>query len=102
MACVVSVNDAQFDAEVLQYPGVVLVDFYTPTCPPCRMVAPVLEQICSEREGKLRIVKVNTDENPVVAVPTFALYQAGKLLDQVTGAKSKDWFENWINTSIAG
>ena len=109
MGCVTTTSDAAFDLDVVQDAGPVLVDFYTPTCPPCRQVAPVLEELCNAKQGSLKIVKIDASENPVVAsnhqihvVPTFVLYKAGKLVGQVTGARSKDWFENWITTSLAG
>jgi thioredoxin 1 len=108
MSCVTPVDDAEFEAKVLQSAEPVLVDFYTPVCPPCRQVAPILEQLCTDNQGKLKVVKIDADENQttavahnVSAVPTFALYKNGKLVDQVCGAKSRDWFDKWLTTSLA-
>jgi thioredoxin 1 len=91
-----AVTDATFDAEVLKSDKPVLVDFWAEWCGPCRMVAPVLEQIAEEHGDKIQIVKLNIDENPatasaygVVSIPTMNLYQGGEVVKQIIGAKPK-------------
>ena len=107
--CVISVTDDQFEQEVLQNPGTVLVDFYTAWCPHCRQVAPVLEELCSENRSKLKIVKMDAEQNPntasthrVSAVPTFVLFHGGKKVGQISGFQSKAQFEKWIASSVTG
>jgi thioredoxin 1 len=106
---VVSVSDDQFEEEVLHNSGSVLVDFFTPWCPPCRQVAPVLEELCSENRPNLKIVKIDAVENPktatehrVSAVPTFVLFHAGKKVGQISGFQSKAQFVKWIASSVSG
>jgi len=107
--CVISVTDDQFEEEVLGSPGTVLVDFYTAYCPPCRQVAPILEELCSEKRSNLKVVKVEAIENPkaaiehrVSAVPTFVLFHEGKKVGQISGFQSKAQFEKWIASSLSG
>ena len=96
MADITDVSDTNFQAEVLENDSPVLVDFWAPWCGPCRMVAPALEQIASERDD-LRIVKLNTDENQqtaiqyqVLAIPTMILFKNGKEADRIVGFMPKE------------
>ena len=90
------VNDAGFDAEVLKDALPVLVDFWAPWCGPCRAIAPVIEELAQEFEGKVKILKMNVDETPgtpskygIRAIPTLILFKNGEVVEQVTGAVSK-------------
>ena len=91
-----TVTDATFAVDVLQSDKPVLVDFWAEWCGPCKMVAPVLEEIAGEHGEKLQIVKVNIDENPNVArdyqimsIPTMAVFQGGQMVKSIVGAKPK-------------
>ena len=90
------VTDETFDREVLQNPRPVIVEYWAQWCGPCRQVAPVLEAIASEHAGRVDVVKLNTDENPVttqryqvLAIPTVAVFSGGQVVKQVLGARSK-------------
>ena len=100
---ITTVTEDNYQQEVENYPGRVLIDFYTPTCPPCRMFAPTLDQIAAEQAGKLKVVKVDASteselasEYGITAVPTFVLLDGGARKAQVTGARSKKDFEKWL------
>ncbi len=100
----VNITSKNFDAEVLKWPGLVLVDFWAEWCGPCKMIAPVLEKISQERAGKLKIVKVNTEQEQELAyrysissIPTLMLFKNGQKLNQLSGALPKPQLEKWID-----
>ena len=89
-------TDATFTEDVLQHDGPVLVDFWAPWCGPCKMVAPVLEELSEEWGDKLKVVKLNTDENPettqaygITGIPTINIYQGGEVVKTLVGALPK-------------
>lgn len=91
-----AVTDSTFRSEVLDSTVPVLVDFWAPWCGPCRMVAPIVDEIASDYDGKVKVVKLNTDENPAIAsqygirsIPTLAVFKAGQQVDLVVGAVPK-------------
>jgi thioredoxin 1 len=100
-------TDANFDDEVLQSSEPVLVDFWAPWCGPCRMLMPTIEQLSDEFAGKVKIGKVNTDENQgtaasygITSIPTVMLFKNGEMVDKVVGAPGKDHFVNMLKTAV--
>ncbi|MEJ2636566.1 MAG: thioredoxin [Calditrichia bacterium] len=96
MAQPIKVTDADFKKEVLESTVPVLVDFWAPWCAPCRIVAPVVEEIAGEYSGFLKVAKLNTDDNPMTAmeyrimgIPTLGIFMNGKMVDQIVGAAPK-------------
>ena len=103
-----TVSDQTFDAEVLKSAEPVLVDFFAEWCGPCKAMAPALEQVATEMAGKVKVVKLDVDQNPNVtgtygirAMPTLMLFQGGKPVGQHVGALvQKTKLEAWIKSSI--
>ena len=101
------VTDANFEAEVLSSAEPVVVDFWAEWCGPCRMIAPALEEISKEMQGKVKIVKMNVDENPGIpgkfgirSIPTLILFKDGKAAATQVGAAPKSALKAWIEKSL--
>lgn len=93
------VTDTSFEADVCRNPRPVIVEFWAPWCPPCRLVAPVLAEITADYAGQVELAAVNIDENPqvaaryrILAVPTVSIFARGEVVKQLTGARSKAAF----------
>ena len=100
-------SDAGFEADVLKSAEPVVVDFWAEWCGPCRMIAPALEEISGQVGDKVKIVKLNVDENPAVAakygimsIPTLLLFKNGEIADRQVGAAPKQKLAQWINGAV--
>lgn len=107
MAEIVELNDDNFETEVLKSDLPILVDFWAVWCGPCRMVAPVLEQIADEYDGQVRIGKLDVDANQqtayqhqVSSIPTFILFKDGQVADRMMGAMPKTAFQSFLGRNL--
>jgi thioredoxin 1 len=105
---IVHTTDDGFDSDVIQSDTPVLLDFWAEWCSPCKMIAPVLDQIAAEYEGKLRIVKLNIDENPQIpqkfnirSIPTLLLFSNGSVAAQQVGAVGKAQLESFLGQHLS-
>jgi len=100
-------SDATFQTDVLQSAEPVLVDFWAPWCGPCKMIAPTIDAVATEFAGKVRVGKVNTDDNPqtassynISAIPTVLLFKGGTIVAKFVGVVNKDKLVNSLNTHV--
>ena len=103
----IAVTDSNFDAEVLRASGPVLVDFWAEWCGPCRMIAPFLEELATDMEGKITVAKVNIDENPQIpmkygvrGIPTVILFKGGQVAATKIGALPKSKLYEWVESVL--
>ncbi len=103
----VILNDTNFEQEVLQHPGPVMVDFWATWCGPCRMLAPVVEEIAKEYAGKVKVCKLNVDEGPdtsskfrITSIPTLIFFKDGKVVAQTVGLQSKAALQEKLNALL--
>src|SRR6516162_6312324 len=108
MASVQAVADDSFEREVLKSPVPVLIDFWAPWCAPCRAIAPVVEELSREYAGKLKVVKMNVDDNPrtpqkygVRGIPNLILFKGGQVADQIVGAVPKGQLVKAVEKVVA-
>ncbi|MDY0324518.1 MAG: thioredoxin [Candidatus Carbobacillus sp.] len=100
-------TDADFAKDVEQGEGLIIVDFWAEWCAPCRMIAPVLEQLDEEFAGKIQIVKLNVDEHPeaparfgIMGIPTLLMFKNGEVVDRIVGFQPKDNFVRLIQKHL--
>nr|MBI3614325.1 thioredoxin [Nitrospirota bacterium] len=102
------VSDSSWEAQVMKAPGLVMVDFWAVWCGPCQMVAPIIEELATEYAGKVKVMKLNTDENPEVAgryqvmsIPTILFFKNGQPVEKLVGARPKRQFKETIDSLLA-
>lgn len=101
----VNVSDADFENEVLKADGPVMVDFWAEWCGPCKALSPIVDEVANEVSGKMKVVKINIDENPnaptkygVRGIPTLMVFKDGELVDTKVGGMSKTQLNDWLNS----
>lgn len=109
MAKPADVTDQTFETEVINADVPTLVDFWAPWCGPCRMVAPIVEELAGEYEGRVKFVKLNTDENPAVSgrygirsIPTLLIFEGGEPKGQIVGFRPKSELKNRLDSVLTG
>ena len=104
----IELKDSTFEQEVLKSNQPVLVDFWAPWCGPCRMLAPVVEELAKEYSGKIKVCKLNTDEQPnaatkfkISAIPTLLFFNKGQVVEQIVGVHSKSEIKKHLDTILS-
>lgn len=99
-----NITDSNFEAEVLKAEGLVLVDFWAPWCGPCKMMGPIIEELAQEFEGKMKVLKLNVDENSesaskyeILSIPSLKFFRGGEVVDEITGLRPKEALAEKIN-----
>ena len=108
MGNALKVDESSWDAQVMKSPGLVMVDFWAVWCGPCQMVAPIVDELANEYAGKVKVRKLNTDENPEVAgryqvmsIPTILFFKNGQVVEKLVGARPKRQFKEMIDQLLA-
>ena len=103
----VELSDSIFESEVIESDIPVLVDFWAPWCGPCRALAPVIDEISNDFDGKVKVAKVNVDENPEISmkygirsIPTLIVFKEGDVFEQIIGAVPKGQIEETLNKAL--
>ncbi len=101
-------SDQSFDTEVVKSSIPVLIDFWAPWCGPCRMLAPIIDELAKEYDGKVKVAKINTDENPAVAakykisaIPTLLIFRGGQVVDQLVGVHPKPEIKTLLEKALS-
>ncbi len=107
MGQAIKVDNSTWDQEVLKADHLTMVDFWAAWCGPCQMIAPVVEELATEYEGRVKVTKLNTDENPEIAsryqvmgIPTLMFFKGGQMIDRIVGAASKKQFKEKIEALL--
>jgi len=102
-----NISDADFENEVLKSDEPVMVDFWAEWCGPCKALSPIVDEVANEVAGKMKVVKVNIDENPnaptkygVRGIPTLMVFKGGELVDTKVGGMSKTQLNDWLNSVV--
>lgn len=104
----ITVTDQSFSQQILNAPGVVLLDCWAPWCGPCRMIGPIMEQLAAEALGRYRVAKLNVDDNPgtagqfqIQSIPTMLIFKDGRLVDRLIGAQPKPAIASRLSAQLA-
>jgi len=107
MANITELSDSEFESQVLQVAELVLVDFWAPWCAPCRMIAPVVEELAGENAGSVKVAKINIDDNRdaatkygVGSIPTLLFFKNGDVVDRIEGIKPKHKLQDAIDQAL--